>query len=471
LGFFHLAVQSVTVEHREIDVNAKPPSDLTRVKLHHKAMNLPIEPPSSLLARRRDRLGPAYRLFYDRPLHIVEGEGVWLTDSDGQRYLDAYNNVPHVGHCHPWVVEAIATQAATLNTHTRYLHENIVALSERLAARTPPGLEQVMYGCSGTEANDLALRIARAVTGNEGVIVTEHAYHGHSCAILPLSTEDTPPERRGDHVVTVPAPDRYRCPVGADAAATHYAAALDEAIATLVERGHRPAAFFLDTVLSSEGIPTVPEGYLATAAERVRAAGGLFVADEVQAGYGRSGTHFWGFDRLGAMPDLVTLGKPMGNGHPISAVIARPELLETFSRENHYFNTFGGNPVSCAAALAVLDVMDEEGLMGNAGAMGDRLLKGLRALADQFEAIGDVRGTGLFLGLELVSDRDTKAPDGDLAHRVINGLRDAGILVGRTGPGNNVIKIRPPMVLSASDSDLLLGALAEVLETVTSASA
>lgn len=419
---------------------------------------------TDLLKRRRDALGPAYRLFYDEPLHIVRGEGTWLWDVEGRRYLDAYNNVAHVGHCHPRVVEAITRQAATLNTHTRYLHDHVVALSERLATLTPDGLDQVMYACSGTEANDLALRIARSVTGNRGVIVTEHAYHGHSCAVVQLSTEDTPPERRGDHVVTIPAPDAYRCPVSADAALGHYLSGLDQAIEALAERGHRPAAFFMDTVLSSEGIPSVPAGFLAGAAERVRSAGGLFVADEVQAGYGRSGTHFWGFDRLGALPDLVTLGKPMGNGHPISAVIAHPDLLERFSHESHYFNTFGGNPVSCAAGIAVLEVIEEEGLLTHARAIGEELLAGLQTLADRFEAIGDVRGSGFFLGVELVHDRAAKTPDPALAARTMNAMRQAGILIGKTGPGDNVLKIRPPMVFGSAEAGVLLGTLEQVLE-------
>lgn len=421
-------------------------------------------PTAEALRRRNRLLGPAYRLFYDTPLEPVRGEGAWLWDRQGRRYLDAYNNVPHVGHGHPRVVEAICAQAARLNVHTRYLHETILDLSERLIGLAPPGLDQVMYACSGTEANDLALRIARAVTGNEGVIVTEHAYHGHSNAIVRLSTEDTPPERRGDHVATVPAPRLDRCPVAADEAAAWYVARVDEAIDSLARRGHAPAAFFIDTVLSSEGIPTVPEGYLAAAAARVRAAGGLLVADEVQAGFGRSGSHFWGFERLGETPDLATLGKPMGNGHPVSAVLARQSHLAEFAREAHYFNTFGGNPVSCAAALAVLDVMEEENLQARALATGKALQAGLAALAERHEAIGDIRGSGLFIGVDLVRDRDSMAPDPAGAKRLVNALRDEGVLVGVTGPGANVLKIRPPMVFGREHTDLLLETLERALD-------
>ncbi len=436
----------------------------------HPGLPLSLE---SLSARRARLLGPAYRLFYDHPLHLVRGEGAWVWDTEGRRYLDAYNNVPHVGHCHPRVVEAIRAQAATLNTHTRYLHEAILACSERLLDRLPavnrgtgPSASpdwQVMYACSGTEANDLTLRIARAATGNEGVIVTEHAYHGNSGAITPLSTEDTPSKRRGDHIVTIPAPCRYRCPVDGAAAAAHYLEAVDRAIETLAERGHRPAALFLDTVLSSEGVPDVPEGWLAAAVDRVRAAGGLFVADEVQAGFARTGTHFWGFQRLGALPDLVTMGKPMGNGHPVSAVVARPELLARFAADQHYFNTFGGNPVSCAAVLAVLAVMGEEDLQARAVRTGEVLRAGLLELAGRFEVIGDVRGSGLFFGVDLVLDRDSRAPDAGLARRVMNGMREAGVLVGVTGAGGNVVKVRPPMVFGEGEVGVLLGVLEGVL--------
>ncbi len=418
---------------------------------------------SELLERRSRLLGPAYRLFYDSPLHLVRGEGVWLTDADGRRYLDAYNNVPHVGHCHPRVVEAIRAQAATLNKHTRYLHETILDHAERLLRRMPDRLDRVMYACSGTEANDLALRIAQTATGNQGVIVTSHAYHGHSIAILPLSTEDTPPERRGEHVATIPAPNRYRCPVPDSRAADHFADAVSAALDRLAERGLEPAALFLDTVLSSEGIPEVPEGWLSMAVDRVRAAGGLFVADEVQAGFGRGGDHFWGFERLGAEPDLVTMGKPMGNGHPLAAVVARGDLLDRFAQTQHYFNTFGGNPVSCAAGLAVLDVMEEEDLQDHARRMGAELLDGLRSLAGRHEAIGDVRGSGLFLGVELVSDRARKTPNPDLGHRVLNDLREHGVLIGLTGPGRNVLKIRPPLPFGTEHADQLLQRLDEVL--------
>ena len=418
---------------------------------------------NSLLAKRRALLGGAYRLFYEEPLHIVRGRGCYLYDAQGRRYLDAYNNVPHVGHCHPQVVAAISQQAATLNTHTRYLHEHVLDLAEQITDLCADGLAHMLFACSGTEANDLALRLARARTGAEGVIVTESAYHGHSCAVVQLSTEDTPPARRGDHIVTIPAPDSYR----RRASGPEQAADLDQALAELERRGHRPAAFFLDTVLSSEGIATVPEGYLPAAVARVRAAGGLFVADEVQAGYGRSGVSFWGHERLGVVPDMITMGKPMGNGHPISGLVTSADVLDAFTRESHYFNTFGGNPVSCAAALAVLAVMRDEQLMARAQSTGAWLRAELEGLAAQHEVIGDVRGSGLFLGLDLVQDRTRQTPATDLAAKLVNAMRQRGVLLGRTGLHGNVLKIRPPMVFAREDGSLLLEALADSLAATT----
>jgi len=419
-----------------------------------------------LLTRRDAVLGPAYRLFYERPLHIVKGEGVWLTGADGERYLDAYNNVPHVGHCHPKVVEAVCRQAATLNTHTRYLHETVLGYAEMLVARCPDGLNTAMFCCTGTEANELALRLARAHTGAGGLVVMPHAYHGNSWAVSQITTSDTPPEMRGDHVITVPAPDPYAGPYRDGDAAERYAAHVQEAIAALAQRGHRPAAFMVDTVFSSEGIPRVPESYLRRAVDTVRAAGGLFVADEVQAGFGRTGSNFWGFANHGVEPDIITMGKPMGNGHPVAAVVARRAVAESFSRQADYFNTFGGNPVSAAAAQAVLEVMEEEGLQANAETVGAYLRGGLRGLAERFELIGDVRGPGLFIGVELVRDRDTREPAAREAARVVNGLRERGVLISSTGPRGNVLKIRPPMPFATEHAELLLDRLDDTLASL-----
>ncbi len=419
----------------------------------------------NLLARRDKLLGPAYRLFYDRPVHLVRGDGVWLYDNAGRRYLDMYNNVPHVGHCHPRVVEAICTQAQLLNTHTRYLHDNILDCAERLTGTLPSQLDTAMFCCTGSEANELALRIVRSATGRKGVIVADYAYHGNTQAIYEITTSDIPAQDLPDYVVTVPAPDTYRGRYRGSDAAAKYAGHVHEAIALLRSRGFEPAAFIIDTIISSCGVVEPPPGYLAEVAAIVRDAGALFIADEVQPGFGRTGGHFWGFEADGLVPDIVTMGKPMGNGHPVSAVVARRELVDDFGRKGDYFNTFGGNPVSCAAALAVLDVIEEEGLQQNALEVGGHIVEGLRQLAVDHECIGDVRGAGLFLALELVSDREKRTPDGSLARSVVNGLRDRGVLTGVIGPDRNILKLRPPMVISRADADLMLERLDDVLQT------
>ncbi|MEJ2128684.1 MAG: aminotransferase class III-fold pyridoxal phosphate-dependent enzyme [Woeseiaceae bacterium] len=420
----------------------------------------------SLLGRRQRALGSAYRLFYDEPVHLVRGEGAWLFDADGNRYLDMYNNVPHVGHCHPRVVAAICEQARLLNTHTRYLHDNVVNLAERLTAKLPAELDTAMFCCTGSEANELALRIARKATGGTGFIVTDFAYHGNTQAIHEISTDTIAPEEVPDHVVSVPSPDTYRGEFRGDDAAERYAEYTRDAIARLQERGIRLAAFVIDTIVSSGGVVAPPRGYLARAAEIVREAGGLFVADEVQPGFGRTGRNFWGFEADAFVPDIVTMGKPMGNGHPLSAVVTRREVVDQFSKYGRYFNTFGGNPVSCAAGLAVLDVIEEEGLQQNALDVGEHLVDGLRKLAGMHECIGDVRGTGLFLAVDLVSSRDERTPATEateLTARVVNDLRRRGVLTGSIGPNDNILKLRSPLVLSKDDADYFLGVLDDVL--------
>ena len=418
---------------------------------------------AKLLDRRQQLMGSAYRLFYDEPIHLVRGEGVWLIDADGRRYLDMYNNVPHVGHCHPQVVAAIHQQAGTLNTHTRYLHENVVNLAERLTAKFPDELNTAMFCCSGSEANELALRIAKRCTGGTGIIVTDHAYHGNTQATYEISTDSIPAGEVPDHVVTVPAPDTYRGSYRGAEAGEKYAAHVHDAIALLESRGIKPAAVVIDTIVSSSGVVAPPAGYLSSVAEIVRAAGGLFVADEVQPGFGRTGKNFWGYQADDFMPDIVTMGKPMGNGHPLSAIVTRRQLVDGFAERGRYFNTFGGNPVSCAAGLAVLDVIENENLQQNALDVGQHIVDGLWKLADRHICIGDVRGNGLFLALELVTDRDLRTPATALAARVVNDLRHRGVLTGSIGPDANILKLRCPLVLSKDDADYLLGILDDVL--------
>jgi 4-aminobutyrate aminotransferase-like enzyme/Ser/Thr protein kinase RdoA (MazF antagonist) len=418
-----------------------------------------------LRARRRRVLGSALAsLTYERPLHLVRGEGPRMFDPDGRAYLDCYNNVPVVGHSHPRVVAAIARQAATLNTNTRYLHRTVVDLAERLVATMPPGLDTVMLVNSGSEANDLAWRLATTFTGGRAGIVTDFAYHGVSAAIADFSPEEWPRGEQPPHVGIIPPPDTYRLRVTAGAGwADATAARLDDAVAGLAARGLRPAAVYVDGAFTSDGIFAPPPAYLRELVRRTHAAGALFVADEVQAGHGRLGDGLWSFDAIGIVPDIVTLGKPMGNGHPVAAVVPRSDVVDRFAAETEFFSTFGGNPVACAAAMAVLDVIEDEGLTANAAAVGEAVRAGIRELAGRHPAVGDVRGRGLMIGVELVADPAARTPDAALAARVQNGMRERGVLVGTTARAENVLKIRPPLVVTLEDAALLLAVLDDAL--------
>jgi len=424
---------------------------------------------ADLLARRR-RVLPRSPLFYGHPVHLVRGEGVWLFDPDDRRYLDCYNNVPVVGHSHPRVARAVAQQQRLLATHSRYLHEAIVELAERLTATMPPGLDAALLVNSGSEANDLAWRIARAATGRAGAVVTDCAYHGLTEATHALSPEEWGKGERPAHVATIPPPDGYRGAYRRDTAgwAERYAAHIDDAAATLGDRGL--AAVYLDPGFTADGILAPPPAYLAEAARRTRDLRGLLVADEVQAGHGRCGTHLWSFQPSGIEPDMVVMGKPMGNGFPVAALVVRSEVLGAVPEETELFSTFGGNPVACAAALAVLDVIEEEGLMASAGQTGTYLRQGLAALAGRHPVIGDVRGEGLLVGAELAEEAGARAPAGDTplpaagrARRVTEALRERGVLISATGPDGNVLKIRPPLVFQHEHADLLLEALDDAL--------
>lgn len=411
-----------------------------------------------VLDGRKQWLGGGYRLFYQEPLHVVRGDGVWLYDSEGCRYLDAYNNVASVGHCHPTVVEAIAAQAAQLNTHTRYLNDAIVEFAEDFLTEFPPELRSLTMTCTGSEANDLALRVSRQITGGQGVMVTRWAYHGVTSALAELSPSLGDGFQQGQHVWLIDAPDTFRNP-GA------FASGVERALEEMKQAGVKPAALLVDTIFSSDGVFSPPPQEMQCAVAQVRAAGGLYIADEVQPGFGRTGSQRWGFLRYGVMPDLVSLGKPMGNGHPVAGLVGRPELFAEFGRRQRYFNTFGGNPVSCRAAHAVLQVLRREELQQNALQTGALLREGVMKLAAQYPAIADVRGEGLFIGVELVSDQhNTPAPD--LAAWVVNQMRQKQVLISTTGPGANVLKIRPPMVFRPKHALLLLETLADVLADI-----
>ena len=419
----------------------------------------------TLIERRARLLGPNMSTFYTDPVHLVRGQGVWLWDADGRQYLDCYNNVPHVGHCHPRVVEAICRQAGTLNTHTRYLHEGILDYVEALTATFDAPFDTALLCCTGSEANDVALRMAQALTGKTGVIATDHTYHGNTTAVHQLSQTNPPPGGYWDSVVFVPAPDSYR-PLGGEPGMAHahaFAAEVAKQIAVLEDRGCGFSSLILDPFFANEGFPTLPHGWLDPVVAVVRKAGGVIIADEVQPGFGRVGSHFWGHQKIGLTPDIVTLGKPMANGHPVAAVVAPAQTMQAFRSRFRYFNTFGGNPVSAAAALATLRVVEDEGLQDNARDVGTYARAGLRDLATRHQAIGDVRGSGLFFGAEMVLDKTTRAPATAYVKALANGMRRRGVLLNFLGIHYNVLKIRPPMPFSRANADQLIETLDAVM--------
>jgi 4-aminobutyrate aminotransferase-like enzyme len=401
-----------------------------------------------LIVARERVLGPANRLFYDRPLHLVRGQGSHVFDADGVRYLDAYNNVVSVGHCHPHVVDAVTQQMSTLNTHTRYLHRGIVDYSGRLLATMPNEINQIMYACSGSEVNDLALRVAEMFTDARGVIVTRDAYHGNTASVMAISPALGDAAKLGPHIRTVPAPDSYRYP---DAAA-RFAADVARAVDDLRENGIRVSCLIADTIFSSDGIYPDP-AVLGPAVDIVHRHGGVFIADEVQPGFARTGDTMWGFDRHGVVPDIVTMAKPMGNGMPVAAMAARDHVLWPFAAQVPYFNTYAGNPVSMAAAAAVLDVIEAEQLQAHAATVGAALRAELSRIAKDHPRIGDVRGAGLYIGVDVVSDADAKTPDRAGAKALVNAMRERQVLISVCGHDGNVLKIRPPLVFSMSDVD------------------
>ena len=413
---------------------------------------------AALLARRARVLSPTYQLFYEQPLQIVRAEGVWMYGEDGRRYLDAYNNVPVVGHCHPRVVEALTRQARTLNTHTRYLAEQPLRLAEELLATLSQEPGSVIFTCTGSEANDLAVRISKAVTGGSGFIITEFAYHGATDVMAGMSPEDGGPLGPGVYTVAPP--------LGPQGAAT-FGSRVRQCIERMRSDGVRLAGMLVDTIFSSDGVAAEPRGFLTEAVGAVHAAGGLFIADEVQPGFGRLGETMWGFQRHGIVPDLITMGKPMGNGHPIAAVAGRAGVFAEFAKGRRYFNTYGGNSVSCATALAVLEVIRSENLLENARRSGEYLQRGLRTLAQRHAVIREVRGAGLFIGVELEASPASGLGGSAETRRVVNGLCRRGVLVGSTGRDGNVLKIRSPLTLESQHADLLLEALDQTLQSPT----
>lgn len=430
---------------------------------------------------RKKHIGPSCKLFFRKdPLKIVRGEGVYLYDEAGQPYLDCINNVAHVGHCHPRVVAAGQRQMAILNTNSRFLHDNLVVYAERLCSTLPGDLSVAFLVNSGSEANDLALRIAHQHTGNRDVITVDHAYHGHVMSLIDISPyKFNKPGGAGcpEHTWVAPCPDSYRGKYWQTNYPDQdlgelYASDVADIIERMAAKGRRPSAFIAESLQSCGGQIIYPDSYLANVYRQVRAAGGVVIADEVQVGFGRVGSHMWAFETYGAadsanavVPDIVTMGKPMGNGHPIAAVITTPAIAASFASTGiEYFNTYGGNPVSCAIGQAVLDTLEAEDLMGNAARVGAQLLAGFRRLADKYTCVGDVRGRGLFLGLDLVKDRNTREPATALAHHVLTRLKvEERILLQSDGPHDNVLKFKSPLVFSGEHAERLLAALDRIL--------
>ncbi|MCV2863684.1 aminotransferase class III-fold pyridoxal phosphate-dependent enzyme [Albidovulum sediminicola] len=415
-------------------------------------------PVAELLERRKRVMGSRPYVFYDPPLHMVKGEGVWLIDATGRRYLDCYNNVPIVGHCHPRVIGAIDRQMRVLNTNTRYLGEQVLDYAERLGALTGGELTACAFVNSGSEANDIAWRMARAWTGNRGFLCQDFAYHGITEAIEAVSPSAIRRGQSPDHVRTVLAPDGYRGPYrhGTPDLGARYAADADRAIASLAEAGLKPATVIVDSAFMTNGILAPVPGYVGALFDKVRAAGGLCIADEVQAGFGRMGEHFWGYQHHGVTPDFVTIGKPAGNGHPLGVVLTRPEILDHFCEQTAFFSTFGGNNVSAAAGLAVLDVIADGDHVRRAGETARSLFAGLQALKARHPIIGDVRSAGLAFGVELVRDRADLTPAPEETERLINLMREEGLLVGSEGVHGNIVKMRPPLIFEAEHADLAL---------------
>jgi len=421
------------------------------------------------LKKRRQVTGGNLSLGYTTPLKIVRGEMQYLYDETGKRYLDAYNNVPHVGHCHPEVVEAACEQLRTLNTNTRYLSDHFNDYAEALLATMPASLDTCFFLNSASEANELALRLSRTATGHRNTIVAEAAYHGHTTTLIDISPyKHNGPGGSGppDWVHTVPIPDTYRGAYRDNDAASNYAQSISNKIAQIQEAGQGPAAFIAEVYPSVGGQIIPPAGYLSEVYQHVRKAGGLCIADEVQTGYGRIGTDFYAFEQQGAEPDIVVLGKPIGNGHPLAALVTRRDIADRFDNGMEFFSTFGGSTLSCVIGKKVLEVTQREELQFHAHATGNKLLEDFNQLKHRHPIIGDVRGAGFFLGVELVADHDSLEPAAREASAIADALAEAGILIGIDGPHHNVLKIRPPMPFDDDNTTELVNALDQVLERI-----
>tara|TARA_B110000014_G_C20125824_1_gene599612 strand:+ start:2239 stop:3519 length:1281 start_codon:yes stop_codon:yes gene_type:complete len=410
-----------------------------------------------ILELRSKHLGPSLSLSYDEPLHIVHGKGQYLFDAKGNRYLDCVNNIQHVGHCHPKVVKAAQEQYKKLNTNTRYLDETIVNYAKNITSTLPDGLEVCFFANSGSEANDLALRMIRQFTGDKTTIVLDGAYHGNLFSLIEISPyKHNGPGGNGapNFVYTIPIPDSFRGKYRGVDCGEKYAQEVQATINEIQIKGKKVSTFIVEALMGCGGQLILPKGFLKQAFNLVRAAGGVCIADEIQIGFGRVGSHFWGFETDGVVPDIVTMGKSMGNGHPLSAVVTTREIADSFNNGMEYFNSFGGNAVSCAVGQAVLDVIKGESLQENALEVGSYLLNQLKNLQNQHNLIGEVRGRGLFIGIELV--KDELVPAKDEAQTIVNQMKDKGLLLSTDGPDHNVIKIKPPLLFNKKNADELV---------------
>jgi len=424
-----------------------------------------------LVNRRQAHMGGSI-LFYKEPAHIVRGEGVWLYDKADKRCLDCYNNVASVGHCHPRVVAALSKQASTLNTHTRYLHENVINYTEHLASTFPGNLEVVMLTCTGSEANDLAMQLARMVSGNNGAVVLENSYHGNTTLVAQMSTCMGSADSRPDFLEAIEPPNTYRGPFRAvqglsnEELGDKYAGLVDHAIKTLEDKGQGVAAFMCDAVFDTQGSLEAPKNYFKQVYKKIRAAGGLCIADEVQAGFCRTGK-MWGFEHFDVIPDIVTLGKPMAAGHPVAGLVTTRAIADQFAKRAFYFNTFSGNPVSTLVGDTVLSIMEEDKLTENCAHVSVYLKEKLEQLQAKHTLIGNVRGLGMFIGIELVKDHETLEPATNEALALAELMKREGVLIGATGRFGNVIKVRPPLVFSNDNADLLVEKLDKLLTAIS----
>ena len=420
---------------------------------------------NEILDLRSKHLGPSLSIAYDEPLHIVRGAGQYIFDAKGNRYLDCVNNIQHVGHCHPKVVEAAQSQYETLNTNTRYLDETIVKYAKELTATLPDGLDVCFFTNSGSEANDLALRMARECSKSKETIVLDGAYHGNLSSLIEISPyKHNGPGGNGapDHVHVIPMPDPFRGKYRGEDCGDRYIDEVITAVNNIQDNDKKVSAFISEALMGCGGQLILPEGFLQKAFEFVKKDGGLCIADEIQIGFGRMGSHFWGFESESVVPDIVTMGKSMGNGHPLSAVVTTKEIADKFNNGMEYFNSFGGNSVSCAVGQAVLDVIKDESLQDHALKVGDYLLEQLQQLKQHHEIIGDVRGRGLFIGIELNRDEDLTPADTEV-HNIINRMKEKGVLLSTDGPDHNVIKIKPPIVFNKENADELVKKLDETM--------